>query len=348
MAADVAGGLVIAGDVTATTDLSGPPLVAPACSTVDLSDVFLSRFDNSGYFLWQRRFGDCETQNATALALDGTDIVLGGTFYSTIDFGLGPTTSIGEQDWFVARFDAGGAPVWSKGFASSTSRDARSGLRALAVDASSDVFVAGATDDAIDLGGGPLTATSDLDVVVAKLDANGSHLWSERFGDSGTHDLSSIASDRSGGVVVAGVSSGSIEFGGGSLSGSGVYVADLAGDGAHRWSAIFVSSNARVGRVRVDASRAVLVAGTFEATLDLHDRVLGGASHGVSGFAMKLDAAGAVVWARAFIPSFGSASAVDLVVDPRDESIVLGDFTGGLDGLTDLGGGDLFVEKLAR
>jgi hypothetical protein len=349
LAADVAGGVILAGDLLASTDLSGPPLVAPACTDDAHPDAFLSRFDDSGFFLWQRRLGDCDAQTATAVAADGTDILVAGSFRSTLDFGLGPVAALGARDLFVARFDAGGTAAWGKGFGASGSVDDTVTLRALAVDGASSVLVVGSAVDVVDLGGGPLTPRGDRDVFVAALDANGVHRWSRRFGDAGAQEASSIAPDGEGGVVVAGVTQGSIDFGGGALAGDGVYVAALASDGTHRWSRLFPSSSARVGRVRVDPSGAVLLAGTFQGTLDFGGGAIAGGDPAASAaFLVELDASGAHVWSRAFAGAPGNVGASDLALDVHGTIVLLGSFSGAFDAFTDLGDGDLFVETLAR
>jgi hypothetical protein len=360
MAADVAGGVILAGDLFAPTDLTGPPLDAPACTSAALPDVFLSRFDDSGYFLWQRRFGDCDAQTASAIAVDGTAILVGGAFQSKIDFGAGPIAAVGARDLFVARFDAGGEVQWARDLVVSNA-DASAELRAISADGTGGVFVAGSAVDAIDLGGGPLTPRGDRDIFVGKYGETGAHVWSRRFGDAGTHDVASVAAIASegaggaGGVVIAGVAHGSIDFGGGALGGDGVYVAGLAADGTHRWSRLFVSTSASVARVRAGASGTVIVAGTFQGEIGFGGDVLssGDASPSSSAaFVVALDASGAHLVSRAFVGAPGTVGASDLAVDGRGDTLLFGSFAGtlssDLDALTDRGGGDLFVAKLAR
>ena len=63
---------------------------------------------------------------------------------------------------------------------------------------------------------------------VAKFDAAGKHLWSQRFGDIGSY---AIAVDRADNVLVTGSFEGTVDFGGGTLTSAGfsdIFVAKIA------------------------------------------------------------------------------------------------------------------------
>ena len=51
--------------------------------------------------------------------------------------------------------------------------------------ATGDIVVAVHYLGTVDFGGGPLTSAGGRDIAIAKFDDNGSHIWSERFGDIG-------------------------------------------------------------------------------------------------------------------------------------------------------------------
>ncbi len=80
----------------------------------------------------------------------------------------------------------------------------------------------------IDLGGGPLHGAGDLDLLVARLAADGGHLWSKAFGGANSDAATGIASDALGGVAVSGYFQGSADFGSGPVSSSGGYDAVTA------------------------------------------------------------------------------------------------------------------------
>jgi hypothetical protein len=94
-----------------------------------------------------------------------------------------------------------------------------------------NVLVAGRFEGTIDFGGGPLASLGVGDVFVAKLDTDGGHLWSKRFGNASDEAAAGVATDSAGNVLVAGHFDGAIDFGGGPLNNAGggdVFVVKLA------------------------------------------------------------------------------------------------------------------------
>jgi hypothetical protein len=80
--------------------------------------------------------------------------------------------------------------------------------------------------------------------------------------------------DAAGNIVVIGDVSGSVDFGGGTLTsagtGSDVFVASFDGGGTLRWAKIFSSPAALHGlTIAADPTCHVLVAGGFQGALDL-------------------------------------------------------------------------------
>lgn len=357
--ADVGGGLFLAGNLFADADLGGPGLVAPSCTSVDRPDAYVARLDVDGYTLWAKRFGDCDVQTASALAIDGTDAVLAGTFQSTIDFGLGPLHAVGARDVFLARLDAGGSVAWSKGFGGVGSASVANVVADVAVDSAGEAVTTGSFEGTIDFGGGASSSAGGADVFVAKLDAAGNHVWSARFGDGADQRGLGVAIDPSGDVVVTGRMRGRCDFGGGELvsdAGDGAFVVKLRADGAHVWSKVFGANDARPTRAAFDAQGDVLLCGEFSGVIDFGGGSLdsGGPSSRAM-FLAKLDRDGAHLWSRAFGGASGSAFGAGIVVDSLGDAVVLGGLTGTLDlgaffgtaSFTDEGGGDVFLAKLA-
>ena len=54
-----------------------------------------------------------------------------------------------------------------------------------------------------------------LHQIAAKLDGNGNHVWSKRFGDSAPQFVDAIAVGADGSVVLTGQFMGALDFGGG-------------------------------------------------------------------------------------------------------------------------------------
>jgi hypothetical protein len=294
-------------------------------------------------------------QYAWGAAMDGEgNVIVTGTFQGTLDFGGGGLTSPGNYDaWdvFVAKLDRFGNHVWSKRFGD----EADQGGQSTAVDDQGNVIVTGSFGGTIDFGGGVLTDAGGGDVFVAKFDSAGNHLWSRRFGDGSTQTSHSVAVDDQGNAIVVGYFEGTLDFGGGPLTGMGgldIFVAKFDADGNHLWShrygdAAYFQFGYSVG---VDGLGNVVVAGWFDGTVDFGGGPLTGAGRDV--YVAKFDANGNHLWSKRFgdaLPQLLYSAAVD-----GQGSVIL---SGYFEGTIDFGGGpltsvgilgvyDLFVAKL--
>lgn len=279
VATDATGAVLLAGHTNSTQiDMGGGPL--PGAGS---DDMVVAKFASSGAHLWSKRLGSSAWDAAYSVAADSSGAVLvsGASRSSTIDLGGGPLPRLGNLDMVLAKFSSSGAHQWSKRLGGSGDDIASSAT----MDAAGAVLLAGGTSGpSIDLGGGPLPASGESDMVVAKLSSSGAHLWSKRFGGSAADLASSVAVDASGSVLLAGSSrSDRIDLGAGPLLSSGasdMVIAMLSSSGAHLWSKRLGSSADDIlSSATMDATGAVLLAGhTSGPSIDL-----GGGPHPGSG-----------------------------------------------------------------
>lgn len=172
----------------------------------------------TGTHIWSKRFGDASAQSGDAVAIDAFgNIVVAGTLSGTVDFGGGPLTSTGSSDVFVAKLDATGNHAWSRRFGDPDLQL----LQAVAIDGSGNIIIAGGFNGTIDFGGVALVSAGERDIFVAKLDPSGNHIWSKRFGAVGHQQAHGVAVDDNANVVLSGVITGSVDFGGSALSSAG-------------------------------------------------------------------------------------------------------------------------------
>jgi hypothetical protein len=83
-----------------------------------------------------------------------------------------------------------------------------------------NLVLAGALTGTVDFGGGPLTASGPSDLFVAKLDAAGSFLSAQQYGDDGAQWASGLALHGNG-VVLSGDLQGTADLGYGPLDSAG-------------------------------------------------------------------------------------------------------------------------------
>jgi hypothetical protein len=160
------------------------------------------------------------------------------------------------------------------------------GGTAIALDGDGNVFVTGVVRGPVDFGGGRLGGGFLPAVFVVKFDANGDHLWSQIFGDSGARGQG-IAVDGAGNVLVAGEFLGTVDFGGGSLISAGsfdIFVAKFDPSGTPLWSKRFGDIDSDRGwGIAVDGTENVVVTGEFEGTVNFGDGSLVGAGKAATG-----------------------------------------------------------------
>lgn len=90
------------------------------------------------------------------------------------------------------------------------------------LDANGNIVMAGTLESPSDFGGGVLTSAGADDVLLVKLDATGSHLWSVAYGDDGNQCNSGVFldcarrvdTDGEGNILLAGALQGTVSFGG--------------------------------------------------------------------------------------------------------------------------------------
>lgn len=210
MAVDLDGSVYLTGRFAYSIDFGSGSITSAGGD-----DLFAVKLDHFGDPQWSEGAGDLASQSGTAIAVSLLgEVFLGGDFQGSIDLGQGTMVSAGASDVFLARLDSSGSPVWAQRFGDAADQH----LTSLAVDASGNVTVTGQFQGTIDFGDGPHISAGGNDIFVAKLDPSGLPLWSKTFGDASfAQGGRSISADPSGGVVIAGVFGGSVDFGGGSL-----------------------------------------------------------------------------------------------------------------------------------
>ncbi len=263
--ADTDGSVIITGEHTGTIDFGGGPLT----NASGQFNVFLAKLDADGAHLWSRNFGNGSVQYVRGVTTDtANNVVVTGYFFNTVDFGGGPLTSVGEADVFVTKLDQFGELTWSKRFGSLGG----DGVQGLATDAQNDIVVVGSSTGAVDFGGGPLANAGGEDLYVAKLDAEGNHIWSRSFGDSAMQRALDVATDPLGCVFVNGLFRGTLDFGGTPLLNAGdddAYLVKLGIDGEHLWSRAFGDSERQYGYgVVADGDGNVIVTGDLRLSID--------------------------------------------------------------------------------
>jgi hypothetical protein len=237
-------------------------------TTAGDEDAFLLKLSADGAVQWVRRYGGPRDERIQRLAVDAQGSIYAlVAFFGTTNLGGEALVSAGSFDLAVAKLDASGAHLWSRGFGGPDD-DAALGL---AVDPAGNVAWAGAFDRVLAVGADRLVARGTADVVVASLTPDGQPRWARRFGEDGEDVATSVAVDPAGNVVVAGWFERSVDFGAGPLTARGgkdAFVAKLDAAGTTRWArALGDRQNDKVRGLAVAAEGDVYAAGLFRFSL---------------------------------------------------------------------------------
>jgi FlgD Ig-like domain len=299
VAFDNQGNTMIVGDFTGTIDFGGAPMSASGLS------IFVTKLDADGNHLWSKHFGNTGPQlvgnYGEDVAIDVADnVFVTGSCSGSIDFGEGVLQGLGVQAMFLAKYDSAGNHVWSQRFWSTRSQSGKQ----VAVDGAGNIVVAGVFRGALFFDGSYWIDTPGEDIFVARVDADGSHVWVRKFGDESTQSFTSMAVDAVGNLFAAGEFIGWIDFGGGVLTSPpndvDGYVVSLDATGAHRWNVQIGGAQPQTVRaLALDPVGNVDITGAFEGLLDV-----GGVARASAGlgdvFVARLDPSGAFTWAESF------------------------------------------------
>lgn len=303
---DAANGIAVKGDrvVVVGNFLDDLKVGEFVKKSVGSDDAFVIELDTDGHEKWAWNMGgiDSDGANAVAPAPDGGWII-GGSFSDSIDIGSAHLKSRGRTDAFLAKLAATGDLEWVKGFGGRYDDT----ILHVAVDANGNNYIQGHFKDVADFGGKqPLKAGggSDNDVVLAKYDTNGDHIWSQRFGNAFNDAAGGLAVDPAGHITMVGSFDKSVSFGSGddhtSLGEADAFIARLTTDGKLEWAKTFGAEREDIAwGIASDASGNTITTGWFQGTVDFGKGAL--TSKGNKDvFALKLDPKGNTLWAQSW------------------------------------------------
>jgi hypothetical protein len=172
IAMDASGNIFTAGYFYSTCDFD-PGLGVHELTAVGSTDIFISKLDASGNFVWVKQIGGTLLDNVFSMKLDVTgNIYTCGYFQGTVDFDPGPGTtnytSAGVQDIFILKLDASGNFLWNNAIGGTAADIATE----LVLDVTGNICATGYFSQTVDFDPGGDTANlisnGDKDVFVVK------------------------------------------------------------------------------------------------------------------------------------------------------------------------------------
>jgi hypothetical protein len=205
VAVDYAGNAFVTGSFSRTNVIGGTSLVSQSILGSFSSDVMLLKFDKEGNLLWAKQAGGNQPDSGQSVAVDqfGNAYVLAFIESTNAVFGdyTFRCTNSPNPDIIVAKYNPSGTVVWAKQFGS---EGIDSGL-GIAADSPGNCYITGFFRGTnFYCGSFILTNSSNAELFVAKLDANGNPLWAKASQGNYTDASYSIAADQFGNAYVGG------------------------------------------------------------------------------------------------------------------------------------------------
>ena len=333
-------GVYLAGLHVGTIDFGGGAVVSS-----DGGAAFLAKYDLEGKVLWSKSFGDQGTHAITGLAVDGEGgVVVGGYYRDSVTVGTDTHPGHGDVDVFFGAFEASGQLRWSRSFGAGGAEI----LEGMDVAYDGRIFAQVSVAGTADLGTGALDGSAVNDIAIAAYQADGTPLWSRRFGN-GHQRSDCVFVSTEGTVLFSGVDTGgSIDFGLGVLSGPGNYLARFSAAGEPLRATMFQQGRDH-SCVSEDSQGNVLFTGGYRATTNFGDKTLPHRG-GLDVFVLKMDHDFNLLWSTS-AGGAGEDYANVVVADPLDRVLFTGAFADPIDvagtPLSSAGDYDLFVAMLS-
>ena len=302
---DLANGVAVKGDTVVVVgsfldNIALSPEMTNKAAGSD--DFYAAAFKTDGTPSWLFTAGSIDSDGANTVAAtpDGGWII-GGSFSDIATFDKQNIKSKGGTDAVLVKLKPTGELEWVKAFGGKHNDS----IRHLTVDAQGNIYVQGTFRDTAEWGGKPFTAGgAATDLVLAKYDLNGDHVWSERYGNAFEEGASGVAVDPAGNVTMVGSFDRNISFGEGddhtAVGEADIFIASYTNAGKLKWARTWgADRNDAAAAVVADAAGNTITTGWFEGTIDFGKGPLS-TKVNKDVFAVKLDAQGALVWAQRF------------------------------------------------
>ena len=375
VAVDIWGNVYSTGDFKGTVDFDPGAGIYNLTSvdSVNDYDIFISKLDSSGNFIWAKCMGGSSDDYSYSIAVD-----LVGNVYTTGKFGGGVLSDFnpgpgvynlygfGGDDIFISKLDSAGNFVWAKQFGN-IGED--SGI-SLAVDSQSNVYTVGSFGGTVDFdpGAGVYNLNCSIkDLFVLKLDSSGNFGWSIMISKGiFTNVGCSIDLDALGNVYIMGLFGGTSDFDPGvgiynltSSTNGSIFILKLSTAGNFIWAKKMEGGFASLGiSIKIDPLNNIYTCGNYQGIADFDPgpavfNLIPTTVTAVNIFIAKLDSAGNFVWAKS-IGGNMHENIFDFDVDNFSNVYATGDFQGttdfdpnaGIFNLTSLGDFDIFISKL--
>jgi len=359
-----------AGNVYTTGAFEGTADFDPGAGTANLTsngadDVYISKLDASGNFVWAKSFGGSSYDSGSEIALDTTgNVFVGGAFFGLVDVDPGVAvnnlSSNGSHDIFILKLNSSGDYLSSFNIGSGTS-DYLSGL---VIDSSNNVYITGDYSFTVDFNpnGAPVQLTSEgsSDAFICKYDADEVLVWAKSIGGNDQEYPTGIALNSMGHVLVTGLFFDTCDVN----PGAGVaelvptpgfgnsFVLSLNSNGSYNWAINIGGTHyTEASDIGVDSDDNIYVYGIYRGTINLNTSYTTNGARDI--FVLKLNSSGISVSSYTMgstLDDYSTALHIDysnnIYTTGRFQSTVDFEPGTGVTNLTSAGIHDVFIHKM--
>ncbi len=217
VAIDGLGNAYVVGAFRGTVDFDPGSGVHNHTSKDDSLDVYLSKFDSAGDYVWTVTVGGSETDISKSVVVDdsGTAYVA-GHYLGSFDFDPGPEvdihTSNGFEDVFLTKFDSSGIFAWARTWGGISQDRGFS----VALDGSANVYLAGDYTGTVDFNPGAgdyiIESNGYKDIFLSKFDSDGNFILTHALGGPNYDFGHSVVLDTNGNAYITGAFQLTVDF----------------------------------------------------------------------------------------------------------------------------------------
>ena len=331
-------------------------------------DMFISKLDVNGDFLWAKKIGGSNPDVGYAITLDDYgNVYTTGEFWGTVDFdpGINVYNLISSSyDTFILKLSENGDFLWANSFGVSIPP------KSIVVDQYGYIYLNGRFSNTVDFDMGVgvynLTALALSDIYINKIDSIGTLIWVKQIGGYLVYPImNSLILDSAGNVYTIGNFKNDIDFDPGlgvyTLTSNGqedVFIVKLDTNGDFSWAKSFGGGSKDViNSIELDGFGNIFTTGSFENTVDFDPGI--GVNNlssvwATDAFISKLDSDGNFLWAT----SMGGGAedeGVSIELDNNGSIYTVGTFSAGANFnsmgsyiLQSNGSTDIFISKLSQ
>lgn len=365
LAVDLNGNVYTTGFFAGTVDFDpGPGIFNLTSNSPAYSDLFVTKLDSNGNFIWAKSIGGSSEDRGESIAVGSSgNIYVTGRGVGNVSLGPG-SLYCNAMDAILIKMDINGNVLWARNYGGNNNDEARG----LDIDEEENIYLTGTFEDSISfVPGNPTFSRLGIDIqdiFVLKVDSSGNFGWATVLGGQSYDQSFGLDTDNRKNVYVTGRFMGTAEYDPdpnatplAAYHSEDAFVCKLDSNGIYQWIRQFGGPFSEWGNdVKVDHSGNVAVVGRFsdtiyfDPTLNTFPLVSPGS---IDGFVCKLDSNGNTLFASRFGGvSYCSANGIDF--DQNNNVYLTGGFIGTGDfapgpstfNLTSAGVHDVFLVKL--